>query len=263
MENATIITIVSTLLIVLAFVLSPAIIGQRYGSKQIIKHPDLSNAPIGTIVGTAFGLLAFIMAFTFQIASSRFEARKKLLLDEVTAIRAVNLRAGFLPENNKKKAKTLLLEYVNLQSNITTDLPLLEKKIIHLNEILDTLWNDAEKLAASKDFTNVQNNYLASLSSLIDIYNQRLTVAFEYRIPIFIMIILGVIIFCAMFLLGFYFGISSKNYFRATLIYAIIFSLVIMLILILDHPELGLTNVNQQPIMLLKTQMKMQMANGL
>lgn len=263
MEISTIITIVSTLIIVMTFVLIPITIGHRYGTKQIVKHPELSNAPIGTIVGTAFGLLAFIMAFTFQITSSRFDARKKLFLDEVTAIRAVNLRAGFLPEVNRAKTKTLLLEYVSLQSSIPSDMSLLEKNVNKMNKILEILWQDAEQLASSKEYTNIHNNYILSLSSLIDIHNQRLTVAFEYQIPNFIMFILGVIIFFAMLLLGLYFGISSKNYFRVTLIYAIIFSLVIMLILILDHPELGLTNVNQQPIMLLQTQMKMQMANGL
>lgn len=262
MEFTTILTIALLLITVLAFVLAPISFGRLYGSKQIIKHPELTKVPVGTVIGTAFGLLAFIMAFTFQIASSRFDARKKLLLDEVTAIRTTNLRAGFLPEEYRTKSRTLLFEYVSLQTNITKDISQLEKNVNHLNLILDSLWLDAEHLALSKEYTGVHNNYIASLNTLIDIHNQRLTVAFEYRIPNFIIIILGIIIVCAMFSLGFYFGISGKNYFRVTMIYGIIFSLVIMLILILDHPELGLSNVNQQPILSLHMQMKSQLLKG-
>lgn len=262
MDTSTFIALLITLITVLSFVLIPITLGKRYGASQIIKHPELTKAPVGTVVGTAFGLLAFIMAFTFQIASSRFDARKKLLLDEVTAIRTTNLRAGFLPDSYRIKSKTLLFEYVSFQTNITKDISQLEKNVNHLNLILDSLWRDAEHLALSKEYTGVHNNYIASLNTLIDIHNQRLTVAFEYRIPNFIIIILGIIIVCAMFSLGFYFGISGKNYFRVTMIYGIIFSLVIMLILILDHPELGLSNVNQQPILSLHMQMKSQLHKG-
>lgn len=262
MESITIIILLILLFTVLAFVLIPIRIGQYYGSVQVIKTPELAKSPIGTVVGTAFGLLAFIMAFTFQIASSRYDARKKLLLDEVTAIRTVNLRAGFLPDTYRVKAKSDLLEYVTLQSKLSEEVTQLEQNINQLNNLLDTLWRDAERLALSTEYSGVHNTYITALNSLIDIHNQRLTIALEYRIPSFIKIILAIIIFCAMFSLGFYFGISGKNYFRATFIYGIIFSLVILLILILDHPEYGLSTVNQQPILLLQNQMKTQSLNG-
>lgn len=262
MDIVTLFTLIITLITVLAFVLIPITLGQRYGAAQIIKTPALSNAPVGTVVGTAFGLLAFIMAFTFQIASSRFDARKKLLLDEVTAIRTANLRAGLLPESYKIKSKTLLLEYITLQTDLSNNISNLEKSVNRSNVILDSLWKDAEQFAVSKEYLGFHNLYITAINSLIDIHHQRLTVVFEYRIPTFIKLILGSIILCAMFSLGVLFGISGKNYFRVTVIYGLIFSLVILLILILDHPELGLTNVNQQPILSLQIQMKTESLNG-
>ena len=86
------------LLIPLLVVLIPVFIGQRYGIYVSKKSTDIKEAPVGTVVATAFGLLAFMLAFTFQIATNRYDARKELLLDEVTNIRTTYLRAGLLQE---------------------------------------------------------------------------------------------------------------------------------------------------------------------
>jgi hypothetical protein len=72
-------------LIPLIVVLIPIYIGQRYGIYRKKKSENLQNASVGSVVAAAFGLLAFMLAFTFQIAAGRYEARKELLLEEVTA----------------------------------------------------------------------------------------------------------------------------------------------------------------------------------
>ncbi|MCK7520215.1 MAG: hypothetical protein MZV64_22250 [Ignavibacteriales bacterium] len=51
------------------------------------------------------GLLAFILAFTFGAATSRFDDKKQLLLDEVNAIGTTFLRADFLAESERADAK--------------------------------------------------------------------------------------------------------------------------------------------------------------
>ena len=56
--------------------------------KESLGHEQ--DQPVGAVVGATLGLLAF----TFGIAESRFEARK-LLLKEVNAIGTTFLRAGF------------------------------------------------------------------------------------------------------------------------------------------------------------------------
>ena len=47
------------------------------------------------------GLLAFILAFTFGAATSRFDDKKQLLLDEVNAIGTTFLRTDFLSESEQ------------------------------------------------------------------------------------------------------------------------------------------------------------------
>src|SRR3989304_3822769 len=59
------------------------------------KEPE---APLGSLVGAVLGLLAFILAFTFGMTASRFDARRQLVLQEANAIGTTYLRAGLLPQ---------------------------------------------------------------------------------------------------------------------------------------------------------------------
>jgi hypothetical protein len=63
------------------------------------------------MVGATLGLLAFILAFTFGLASSRFDNRRQLLLDEANALGTTYLRAGMLPEWGEE-VRRLLRDYI-------------------------------------------------------------------------------------------------------------------------------------------------------
>jgi hypothetical protein len=54
-------------LIPLLIVLIPILIGQRYGMWRTGKSPDLQNASVGSVVGAAFGLLAFMLTLQDQL----------------------------------------------------------------------------------------------------------------------------------------------------------------------------------------------------
>ena len=64
------------------------------------------------MVAATLGLLAFILAFTFGLAASRFDSRMQVLLDEANAIGTTYLRAGMLPEQGKQ-IRALLREYAD------------------------------------------------------------------------------------------------------------------------------------------------------
>jgi hypothetical protein len=54
-------------LIPLLTVLTALYLGQRYGIYSIKKSPEMQQPGVGSVVGAVFGLLAFVLAFTFQI----------------------------------------------------------------------------------------------------------------------------------------------------------------------------------------------------
>src|SRR5687767_4377263 len=88
----------SMFIIPLIAVIVPVLVGQRIGIRHSQIKPDIQHSSIESVVSAAFGLLAFMLAFTFQIAANRYDARKEMLIEEITQIRTAYIRAGLLPE---------------------------------------------------------------------------------------------------------------------------------------------------------------------
>jgi hypothetical protein len=102
---------VATLLLILLSVE----IGYRLGRYRWKRSEKAKEAPIGEMVGATLGLLAFLLAFTFGVAATRFDARKQAVRDEANAIRTTYLRAGLLPEPQRTEVRKLLREYVDVR----------------------------------------------------------------------------------------------------------------------------------------------------
>jgi hypothetical protein len=238
-------------------VLVPILLGQQYGFYLKTKAVKVSDAPVGSVVGASLGLLAFMLAFTFQIADNRYNERKSLLLDEVTTIRTTYLRAGLIPEPYKSNTRKLLIEYTDLRAAIVDELT--PQKIEHLKNrsqaILDSLWSYSEALGAQDRSSEAYSLFMGSVNDLNEIYNHRVTYTFEYKIPSTILFILGIITLFSMFLLGYQFGISGKKNNVVAVIISIIFASLMWLILALDSPEKGFIRLNQKPIITLYKQL--------
>src|SRR4051812_16795106 len=75
--------------------------GYRLGRMEHRLSKREKESPVAAIAGTVLALLALILAFTFGIASSRFDARKELVREEANKIRAAWLQSDFLPEPDR------------------------------------------------------------------------------------------------------------------------------------------------------------------
>jgi hypothetical protein len=238
-------------------VLIPILLGQQYGFYLKTKAVKVSDAPVGSVVGASLGLLAFMLAFTFQIVDNRYNERKSLLLEEVTTIRTTYLRAGLIPEPYKSNSRKLLVEYTDLRAAIVDELT--PQKLEHLKVrsqiILDSLWDYSEALGVQDRSSEAYSLYMGSVNDLIDIYNHRVTFTFEYRIPFAILFILSVITLFSMFLLGYQFGVTGKKNNIVAVLISIIFASLMWLILALDRPETGFIRLNQKPIITLYKQL--------
>lgn len=254
MDMKFILRLASMFLIPLMAVLIPIFIGQYHGIRRKKRAVNMDPGSVGTVVGAAFGLLAFMLAFTFQIVSNRYDNRKELLLDEVTNIRTTYLRAGLLPEPYRSATKELLIEYTDIRANAASDSTKIRTLISRSHEILDQLWITAEKLAEENRSSEVYALFTSSVNDLYDNFNQRLTMTFEYRIPKVILWVLFIIAAASMLSLGYHFGISGKGSYRINILLSAIFAVVMFLILALDRPETGMARLSQKPVFSLQKQ---------
>lgn len=211
--------------------------------RTFAKEPD---APLGSQVGALLGLLAFILAFTFGIGSSRFDARRQLVLQESNAVGTTYLRAGMLPATQRSEVRQLLREYVDARLAVkSTNL----RETLKTSEAIQTrLWSQAESLVATDMDSEVRSLFIRSLNEMIDLHQSRKTVGTQYRIPGSVWLVVYLLTVLSMLEMGYQVGITGVKRLRGTPVLAAAFSLVILLVADVDRPGEGMIRVSQQPI---------------
>ncbi len=229
--------------------------GVWFGRRSRARIGDEATGPVGGVVGATSGLLAFMLAFTFGGAASRFDARKDLLLDEVNAIGTSYVRASLIPEPHRSGARRLLREYVDLRAGIVPTADGVKRVLQESARIHARLWSHAEALAAADRSSEIDSLFIASLNDVFDLHTSRATVALHARVVPSVWLFLLLITLLAMGALGYDFGLSGSRRYKVTLVLALTFAAVIVLIADLDRPGEGMVRVSQQPMLNLQRQM--------
>jgi hypothetical protein len=235
----------------LLFLLSATVVllsielGWRLGNYRRQYSENENKAPINAAVGATLGLLAFLLAFTFSMAASRFDTRKQIVLQEANAIGTTYLRAGFLHNDARDEVQNLLREYTELRSKgaqVIMSPEGMEKSSL----LLDKMWAVA---ASSEAISNTYTTglFIQSLNEVIDLDTTRVT-ALRNRIPGSIWFMLGVVTVFTMISMGFEFGLTGIRSWAVTILLAIVFTTVLILITDLDRSWAGSVQVSQQPL---------------
>ncbi len=236
-------------------------IGTLLGQRRRRKPDHEEEGSLGTIISATLGLLAFMLAFTFGIASERFQVRRQLLLDEVQMINTTYLRAGLLLEPYRGHIQKLLSEYVDLRINLakmnTKDLNKNIYDVIARSETLqDQMWSYAVEMAKIERSSEIDALFIDSLNELINAQTSRFTV-FRYKIPPMIWYVLCFITVLAMATVGYQVGLSGKSVLKVAIVLALTFSSVVFLIADLDSGTEGYLQVNQRPMFELQKKIQM------
>jgi hypothetical protein len=210
------------------------------------------ETPINTIVGALLGLLAFILAFTFDATTSRFDTRKQLLLDEVNAIETTYLRAGLIPQPYRSNVRKTLKAYVQLRIDIVNDPAHAVVYIQKSASLQDTLWKNAEALAdADLKNADISSLFVDALNTMIDLQTSRLTVSMIHRLPFPMWATLYALTMLAMMGVGYLFGMTGNTNWGMSFVLAFSFAAIMTLIIDLDRSGgagYGYIKVNQQPM---------------
>ena len=239
--------------ITLVLVLLAVEAGYRIGRWRKGRTEHEGEIPVGAIVAAILGLLAFLLAFTFGMAASRFELRRELVLDEANAIGTTYLRAALVPEPHRKEIRTLLRSYVDLRLE-GVEPGMTAQAVTRSEEVQGRLWAQAVS-AAEKKPTPITGLFIQSLNEVIDLHAKRVTMGMRNRIPFTVWAALYVTAILAMIGVGYQQGLTSTTRTLATLVLAVTFSGVLWLLADLDRPQEGLIKVSQQAMIDLRRSM--------
>jgi hypothetical protein len=228
--------------------------GYRLGRYSHRRSADEKEAPVGAIVGATLALLGFILAFTFGLAASRFDARRQIVVEEANAIGTTYLRAGLLPNNRGEKIRKLLGEYVDARLEVvqTGDI---EQVLRRSDELHRQLWKEAEAVGQAHPESIMVGIFIQSLNETIDVHSKRVLVAIQNRLPRSLWATLYLITMLTMAGVGYHEGLTNSRRSLAILVLVVVFSAIMTLVADLDRPQEGFLTVSQQAMIDLRKMM--------
>ena len=198
------------------------------------RQPDAeSHQPVMTLVASILSLLAFILGFTFGLASSHFDSRGQAIFDEAVAIGTAYRRADLLPDTERDNVRRLLHEYVDLrlQAGRSTTANGLVGQLRHLQK---ELWRQA--VTASQKETGTSTTPFIQSVTEVDVQAERVLAGIRSRISFTVWTVLYCVMALAVCAAGYQAGLSGTRRSLAPVFYALVFAAVIVMIAAADIP---------------------------
>jgi hypothetical protein len=228
--------------------------GYRLGRWRRSRTAEEKETPVGAMVASILALFAFLLGFTFNMASTRFEARRQTLLNEANAIGTTYLRARLLHEPQRTESRKLLREYVDARV-LGPENRDVKAAIARSEQVHELLWNEAAKEATASP-SPITGLYIQSLNEMIDIHSTRVQIGLHNRIPTSIWVGLFLLSLLGMESVGYQAGLSATRRSPAMFGLILAFAGVLFLIADLDRPYEGFISVNQEALTSLQSSMR-------
>jgi uncharacterized membrane protein YtjA (UPF0391 family) len=221
--------------------------GFRAGRWRSRRQEPEQEVVVRSMVGGMLGLLTFVLAFTFWIAATHFDAARQSILNQANAIRTAYLRADLLPEPYRTEIHNLLREYVDIRLEAYQS-GNFEPLFLRSREIHKRLWSEAVAVRDKTSSPIYAGYFIQSLNDAIALHNRQVMVRQEFRIPNTIWIVLYLIIPLAAASIGCHGGLTGRSRPLVAVAFVLIIAVVMSLIWDLDHPRRGSLRVSQQAL---------------
>lgn len=221
--------------------------GFRAGRWRSLRPAHEVEVVVRSMVAAMLGLLTFILAFTFWLAATHFDAVRQSLLNEATVVKTAYLRADLLPEPHRTEIRNLLREYVDVRVEGVRS-GKLQEAVARSEEIHRQLWSQAVTAREKSSSPIFAGYFIQSLNDVIALHTRRVTAGLEFRIPGTIWVVLYVIITLAAASVGCHGGLTKTSRPLVAVAFVLIISVVMNLIADLDRPGKGALRVRQRAL---------------
>jgi hypothetical protein len=221
-------------------------VGRRSGIRRRALDPEGTTAGLGAIEGAVFGLMGLLLAFTFHGASSRFDARRLLIVEETNAIGTAYLRLDLLPPDHKSRLREDFRNYIDARLSVYRKLPDLEAAKAEMSKasaLQGQIWTRA--VAACKEVASpaVTSLVLSSLNEMIDITTTR-AVASRTHPPVMVFVMLFVLLLACSLLAGYGTAAAKTRSWLHMAGFSLIMAIAVYVIVDFEFPRVGLMRVD-------------------
>ena len=221
-------------------------IGYRLG---LIYSPKLEvfGRQFDIIRGATFALVAFLIAFSFSGAGTRYVDRGDVIVAEANALGTAWLRADVLAEPQRSVLKAVIKEYTDDRVVLLTsrDRPEMMRRLAKVGDLHGQMW--AQALAGTEGNAPLMAVVLPSINDVIDFHTTHLALATR-RLPVPILIVLLATSALSLVLVGFGNGHAGRRFPMLDSVYAIVLAVALWMTIDLDSPRQGIIQVRSQPL---------------
>ena len=227
-------------------------IGRRIGIRRMKEESGSGGEGIGAVNGAVFALLGLLIAFTFSGASTRFDARRQLIVEETNNIGTAYLRLDLLPVDLQPALRESFRRYLDARIEVyrnpsdapTVKEPLSKKSLAKVNELQMQIWRQAVAASRAEGASPAASVLLLpALNAMIDITTTR-TMATQVHPPAVVFVMLFALALAASLLAGYGMTGGKINSLFHMLDFALVMAVAVYVILDIEYPRLGLIRVD-------------------
>jgi hypothetical protein len=220
--------------------------GHRLGCKHRSVDPESNKDWVSVVDGPILALLGLLVAFTFSAAADRFNARRKLIVEEANAVGTAYLRLDLLNPPDRDTLRQKFRDY--LDSRIKTyalipDVQAALQEFEHSQTLQRDIWNQAIPACQKTGSTLAGMQLVPALNAMFDITITRFA-ATQFHTPVVVFILLISLALVAALLAGYQMSSSKKRCWIHVSLFVITFTLAIYVIMDLESPRLGLVRMD-------------------
>jgi hypothetical protein len=236
-------------------------LGRHIGVHRLASDPDSARVGTGAIDGAVFALLGLMIAFTFSGASTRFDDRRTLIVQEANAIGTAYLRLDLLAADAQPELRELFRRYTTARIETYRKLPdvaAAQAEAARAVGMQGEIWTKAVS-AAQRPGTSpaVASLLMPALNEVFDIATTR-TMATLMHPPWAIFVLLFGLSLAAALLAGYAMAGGRAISPLHTITFAAVMAIAVNLILNIEYPRLGLIGLEEfdQAIVAVRESMK-------
>lgn len=191
-------------------------------------------------------LLFFLLAFTFGMSGSRFDDRRKIVVEEANDIGTALLRADLYPDSIRMLFREDFEAYVEARVDYYEAGPSLEKILAaqQLTQVVaDRLWKRASDLGRDPANLAATQQMIPALNTMIDVTTSRLA-GEKAKVPESIILMLFMLALITAFYGGYTSGRKGSIDWLVEIGFCLLVCLVVLFTLDLDRPRRGFVNLD-------------------
>ena len=215
-------------------------LGRRSGERDRVAHGRDRTKPSAT-EGAVYGLLGLFLAFTFSGAGSRYESRRRLVVDEANAIGTAWLRLDVLPSPAQPHLRDLFRRYVEARLESYRDVAGAAAARPAAAALQREIWSSAISAANASGEIPPYTVLLPALNAMFDIATTR-EEAKSLHPPGAVFIMLGVLALMGSLFAG-YAEAGTPRGWIGKMGFPIVLAMALFVIIDFEFPRLGLIRI--------------------